>query len=66
MNRKYLFFFFGIVLMYIQAEAQSAGDLVEKIKTKTKHGETEVKVKNQDNTKTKTRTDKHGNVKVIH
>src|SRR6266404_2609953 len=34
MNMKHLFFFFGIVLMYTQAEAQSAGDLIEKIKTK--------------------------------
>jgi outer membrane lipoprotein-sorting protein len=31
---KYLFFLFGIVLLCIQAEAQSAEDLIEKIKTK--------------------------------
>jgi outer membrane lipoprotein-sorting protein len=31
---RYLFFFFGIGLLSIQAEAQSAEDLIEKIKTK--------------------------------
>src|SRR5258705_6531832 len=34
MRMKYLFFFFAIGLLSIQAEAQSAEDLIEKIKTK--------------------------------
>jgi hypothetical protein len=34
MNMKYLLFFFAVGLLYIKAEAQSAEDIVEKIKTK--------------------------------